>query len=288
MTALNPVKLATIFVLVSLMLNAGLQSNRDHLLAVLRDYSLIGRALLANFIIVPILGVLAVRLFGLNDEIATGLLFMAIAPGVPFVVQAGGRAKGGSLGFAIALAFIMPALSVITFPITAQLVLPPAAAAHLTVAHSLISLILFQLLPLLVGMIISDRAPRSAEKLAKLFGIVFLVSVIALIVLLAATIGKSVASVYGSRGMLADATVVILSIVTGWLLGGPKLEFRRTLGIATALRNIGLCAFIAEAKFAGTLVPAAVITYLLVQFVLATIAGIAFRRASKNEAPAPA
>ena len=40
--------------MVSLTFGAGLQANRNHLIAVLKDYSLLGRALLANFAIVPI------------------------------------------------------------------------------------------------------------------------------------------------------------------------------------------------------------------------------------------
>ena len=42
--------------LVSLMLGAGMEINREHLMAALRDVGLMSRALLANFVLVPLFG----------------------------------------------------------------------------------------------------------------------------------------------------------------------------------------------------------------------------------------
>lgn len=285
---MSPVKIVTLILLVSMMFNVGLQSNREHLLAVLKNYGLMGRALLANFIIVPFLGYLIAHLFQLNDEIATGFLLMAIAPGVPFVVVAGGRKKGGSLGFAVALAFIMPALSVLTVPITAQFVLPSAAASHVPTPHILATLAYFQLVPLIGGMLVAAAAPALAEKMERPLGIVFLLDAVVLLVLLGPRIAHAMASVYGSRGMMADLALVVLSLITGWLLGGPASTFRHTLSIATALRNIGLCAVIATADFPDSLVAPAVMTYFIVQAIVCTVVGAYFTRTSKPEAPAPA
>jgi BASS family bile acid:Na+ symporter len=271
-----------------MMFNVGLQSYREHLIAVFKNYGLLGRALLANFIIVPLFGYLIAHLFQLNDEIATGFLLMAIAPGVPFVVVAGGRKKGGSLGFAVALAFIMPALSVLTVPVTAQFVLPSATASHIPTPHILATLAYFQLVPLVAGMLVAAAAPTLAEKLERPLGIVFLLDAVVLLVLLGPTIAHAVASVYGSRGMLADLTLVVLSVITGWLLGGPESTFRHTLSIATALRNIGLCAVIATANFADSLVTPAVMTYFIVQAIVSVIVGAYFTRTSKPAAQAPA
>ena len=95
---MNPTKVVAIVMLVSIMLNAGLEINREHLMTALKSYGLFARALLANFIIVPLLGVLLVRVFRLDAQVAIGFLLMAIAPGVPFLVRAAGRKPGGALG----------------------------------------------------------------------------------------------------------------------------------------------------------------------------------------------
>jgi len=62
----NPVKIIALILLICMMFAAGLLCNREHLIAALKNYALLGRALLANFIIVPIIGVLAVRLSSLS------------------------------------------------------------------------------------------------------------------------------------------------------------------------------------------------------------------------------
>lgn len=275
---MSPVKIVAIVMLVALMLDAGLQANREHLVAALKNYGLVARALLANFVIVPIFGVVVARLFQLDAPIATGFLLMTIAPGVPFLVRAAGRQPGGSLGFAIALAFLMPALSVVTIPITMGLVLPQDAQTHLPLGKTLVTLVLFQLVPLLIGMMIIDRAPTVAAKIKRPLELVFFVAVLTILVMLGPTLVKAVTGVYGSLAMWAELSVVLLSIGIGWLLGGPDAPYRRTLSIATALRNIGVCAMIATTAFPDSLVAPTVFTYFIIQIIVTLIFRVAFHR----------
>lgn len=283
---MSPQKIVSVVMLVSLMLGAGMEINREHLMAALRDVGLMSRALLANFILVPLFGYVLVRLFHLDGPIAVGFLLMAIAPGVPFLVRAAGRKPGGSLGFAAALAFIMPALSIVTIPLTAALVLPADEDAHVPGLKLALTLVLFQLVPLLIGLLIADRAPALAQKLTRPLTLVFFVAVLALLVILGPALIKAITSVYGSHAMLAALVIVLLSMATGWILGGPQDANRRTLSIATALRNIGTCAVIATASFPDTLVGPTVLTYFLVQFIVTVIFRIYFGRTAPAAAPA--
>ncbi len=283
---MSPEKLVASIMLISIMLSAGLEIDREHLVSALRNYGLLGRAFLANFVIVPLVGVLLVRAFRLETDIAIGFLLMAIAPGVPFLVRAAGRKPGGSLGFAAELAFIMPALSIVTIPLTARLIFStgvivrPDTAAPIPYAQIALTLVVFQLLPLLVGLLISDRAPAVAAKLRRPLFFVFVIAVVALFVFIGPTLVKAVAAVYGSRGMLAMLVLVLLSIGVGWLLGGPEAQYRRTLSIATALRNIGTCAVVATAAFPKTLVAPTVLTYFIIQFLISMIFRVYFHRSA--------
>jgi bile acid:Na+ symporter, BASS family len=263
--------------LVSLTFGAGLQVDRDHLKAILRNVGLLGRALLANFIIVPLLGVLLAKVFRLPPQVATGFLLMAIAPGVPFVL-ASVRKRGGSLGLAVALAFMLPLLSIVTVPVTAALVLPTAAKADLPLSHFVLTLLLFQLLPLLAGIAVGALAPGVPQRLGRPLQIVFFASALALIALLAPALAHGVVSVYGSNGMWAMLCLVLLSVAAGWLLGSPAREDRRVLAIGTGLRNIGLCALAATSSFSDPLIAATVLTYFLIQFVITTLFGVYFAR----------
>jgi bile acid:Na+ symporter, BASS family len=284
---MSPEKILAAVMLASLTFGAGLQVDRDHLFASLKNVGLLGRALLANFIIVPILGVLLARLFHLpehSEYVATGFLLMAIAPGVPFVL-ASVRKRGGRLSLAVELAIFLPLISIVSVPLTAAIpgVLPPGAEARLPVGQFMATLVLFQLLPLLVGIGVGNRLPGLAQRLGRPVQIVFFLAVIALFAILAPKLVDSVAAVYGSNGMWAMLCLVLLSLAIGWALGGPAREDRRVLGIGTALRNIGLAAVIASTSF-GPKVLAAVLTYLLVQMVVTSLFGVYFTRTAKEAA----
>lgn len=268
--------------LVSLMLQAGMEIDPAHLREALGNRGLIGRALLANFVIVPLFAVLLARLFALSDEVAIGFLMMGVAPGVPFLVRAAGRKPGGSLGFAAALAFVMPALSIVTIPIMAAFSSRIDVAVHVPFANLIVSLVAFQLVPLLVGYLIVGRVPALAAKLQRPLSVVFLLAVVALFALIGPKLFTAVAAVYGSRGMWAILVLVLLSIAIGWLLGGPRPEYRRTLSIATALRNIGTCTVIATATFPDTLVGPTVLTYFLIQFAVVQILRVYFSRTAPS------
>jgi len=278
---MNPEKLLAVIMLVSLTFGAGLQVDREHLAAILKRLGLLGRALLANFVIVPILGVLLAKLFRLPSPIATGFLLMAIAPGVPFVL-ASVRKRGGRLALAVELAIFLPLLSIVTIPLTAAWVLPASAEAELPLRQFATTLVLFQLLPLILGIAVGERFPALTSRLGRPIQIIFFVAVAGLLALLAPQFARDVVSIYGSGGLMAMLMLSLLAMAVGWLLGGPEAEDRRVLGIGTTLRNVGLCALVATTSFGGSLVAASVLTYLLIQMIVSTVFGMYFGRRARE------
>ena len=273
-------KVLALIMIISTMLGAGLQLDRAHLAKTLHQYGLLGRAFLANFVLVPLCAVLLVRLFHVNTDISIGIVLMAIAPGVPFLVNSAGRAGGGSLSFAITIAFLFAALSVITIPITIALVLPPAAAAHIPILRFLGTLVAFQLLPLVLGALITPRLPTpTVDKVVRILHLAFLVAALILTVLIFPRLVSSIATVYGFGHLLIIAAIGIFSIAVGWLFGGPDQQYRRTLSIATLMKNIGLCALIGTTStFARTSVVPTIFAYFIITFVLSLIPRIYFKR----------
>ncbi|HEY2473817.1 MAG TPA: bile acid:sodium symporter [Candidatus Cybelea sp.] len=274
-------KIVPIVLLVSLTFTAGLLVNLAALRDTIKRVGVLLRALIANFVIVPALALVITRAYHLPDPIATGVLLMAMAPGVPFIMLAGGRQKGGSLELAIEVTFIMAALSTITIPFTARLLLREASGARVPL-EQLVALGLFQLLPLIVGALLAARRPAIALAITPFFKRLTMIGAIALLAIVMPQIVRSVAIVYGTLGTLAMLTIVILSLATGWLAGGRRAEYRHTLAIGTALRNPGSAAVIAS-LFKSPTVEAAVATYLIVQFVVAAVAGEFFKRFPQNQ-----
>jgi bile acid:Na+ symporter, BASS family len=271
-------KVVPIVLLVSLTFTAGLLVDRAAMVDALKRVGVLLRALIANFVIVPALAFLVARAYHLADPIAIGLLLMAMAPGVPFIMAAAGRKKGGSLELAIELVFIMTALSTFTIPITARLLLPEGHGTGISLGQ-LRALGLYQLLPLLLGALLAGRRPAIAARITPFFKRLNVISMLALFAMIMPQIVRSVALLFGSFGTLAILTTVLLALATGWLAGGRREEYRHTVAIGTTLRNPGAAAVIAS-TFSNPAVQAGVVTYLIVQFVVASIAGNFFKRSS--------
>lgn len=278
-------KLAVSVLLVTIMLQAGLRADRRRLRSILTDARLIATALLVNVILVPLCGALVVRALNLTDDIAAGIILMAIAPGLPLLVRKGGAAAGGSVDFAVILTFLLPLFAVITVPFTARLLLPAGYAAHLPLGQFLTTLVLFELLPLVAGAIIAQQAPHITETLSASLTVVLAICATSAALAVAPVFYKALASAYGSLAIIASLAVVLLAYAAGYVLGGSDPEYRNTLAIATSLRNVALAALIATTSFPGTPVPAIVICFFVVQIVVSALLGALVKRTAHVSKP---
>ncbi len=110
-----------------------------------------------------------------------------------------------------------------------------------------------------------------------------LISLTALFALVMPQIVRSIAILFGSFGLVAMLTLIVLSLATGWLADGRRVQYRHTLAIATG---------VAQSRCSGrhgdcVKVPCRrgrrgrIVT---VRFLVATVAGEFFKQA----APQPA
>jgi predicted Na+-dependent transporter len=284
-------KILALIMIVTTMFGAGMLVDAKRLVETLRQYGLLGRALLANFVLLPALAVLLVRYFHLDAGFAIGIVLMSMAPGVPFLVNSAGRTGGGSLSFALTIAFCFAALSVVTIPITIAIIVhifPNAPVPGVPTVKFLTTLVAFQLVPLVLGALVGPRLGLpNAEKIGKILHAIFLVAALALVVVIFPNLVASVSKVYGYGHLLIIVVMGIFSIGIGLLFGGKDREYRRTLSIATLLRNIGLCTLIGTDKiFEGTLVLPTIMTYFIITFALSLPVRVFFKRT--KDAPAPA
>jgi bile acid:Na+ symporter, BASS family len=282
----DPIKALGLVMIVTTTLGAGLQIRISSLKAVLSNYGLLGKALLANFVLLPAFALLLTRVFSVQSDVAVGILLMAMAPGVPFLVNSAARKQGGSLAFALAIAFVFSALSIVTIPITAELLLPAGALATVPVKNFLVTLVLFQLVPLIVGALLSTRlSAQVIEKTVKVLHLAFAAAALVFIVMLFPKVVAAVGAVQGFGQLAIIAAIGVFAAGIGWLCGGPDREYRRTLSIATLLRNIGLCTLIGNDSFADTLVLPTIIAYFVVTFALSIPIRLYYQKNLPTTAP---
>lgn len=85
-----------------------------------------------------------------------------------------------------------------------------------------------------------------------------------MLVLLLITNIQNVATLFGSRGVLASIFLIVWGGGIGWVLGGAEAGTRGVLALGTAQRNIGAALVIAEEDFHD---PKVVMMIVLIAFV---------------------
>jgi bile acid:Na+ symporter, BASS family len=280
---------AALVAIVALMFLSGLQAAPGALVRTLDDRALLGRAVAVNVIVVPLLAFVIVRAFALPPPIRVGIMLMALAPGIPFLIKSAGGRKGGDDPFALTLSFVLPAISVVTLPIWALILDPSLGGVHLYAARSVVTILLAQLVPLLAGVAIARRSERIRVALVRPVSIIATLALVVLVLLIVIPGGKALASVFGTRAIIAILCLLFLSSALGWWFGGPTRDTRHTLAIGTELRNAGLAATLAATLFPGPDVVSTVIAFLILQIVVAFVLGTIFaRRVAAARAPTPA
>ena len=249
--------------LTTLMFLVGLQVSLPDILAIARNYGLLARSLLANVVVFPILAVLLTAPVHLPREVLIGVLLMAAAPGVPFLPRMVGAAKG-NLTFAIDLMIVLQVVSVVTTPVTLNMILPVEDAVKVPVLRTITTLVLFQLLPLALGMLVRQRAPQHAAAIAKPVRALSTLGLIGTLVFFIVPHLNVFAQVAGGGALTFMLLLVVVAWPIGWILGGPEVSIRKTLAIGTSLKNVGLCLLIAGREFSGTGVAAVVMSYFLI------------------------
>jgi bile acid:Na+ symporter, BASS family len=247
----------TLLFLIATMLSIGLQVTLPELRLALADRRLVLRVLLVNFILVPALGALLVRMVPLSTNVAVALVLLAASAGGPNALQFSSKVKGG-VAAAAAFLFILSLLSIPLAPAISRALLPTDQSLELPVGRALAGLVLYLLLPLLAGLAVHRLQPRLAGLLAKPLTIIGTLAFVAVVVRTMA-VKKQAMAALDQPELLAMLALIIGSMVLGWLFGGPARETRRVLASTTGMRNAAIALLIAFNSFAGTDVDAAVV-----------------------------
>jgi BASS family bile acid:Na+ symporter len=219
--------------------------------------------LLANFVLVPILGMAVIWFFSLDRPLENGLILIATSAGAPFLIKLTQFAKHDVALSAALLVLLLPA-TVIYMPIVVPLLLPEAEVSAGAIA---MPLGLTMLLPLGVGLLVRARSPRWAMRLQPAMG---KVSTISLLVLVGTTFLlnlRAILNLFGTGAILAAVIMIIGAFVIGYVLGGPRYERRCALGLGTAQRGIAAAMVVAAESFVN---PGA-----LVMVVVSSLVGLA-------------
>ena len=121
--------LATLSLLVFVigsMASMGLSLKIKQIIEPLKDVKLVALALVANFVLVPIVAYLITLLLPLDESLEIGLILLATAAGAPFLPKLAEVAKG-NMAFSVGLMVLLMVVTIIYLPIVLPLLLQGVA-----------------------------------------------------------------------------------------------------------------------------------------------------------------
>lgn len=257
-------RLIALVFLLSSMSGIGLGLTVREISAPLRDVPFVARALLANFILAPLLAIGIARALNLEPSFATGLLLLGLGAGAPFMPKVVGLAKG-NLALAVALMVMSMAGTTVLMPIALPMLIEGAEVDPVRIALFLVVLLL---LPLIAGLVLKSRRPALA---ARLRPVLERVSSLALVVMLILILGihfQSVLRLFGTGAIGAAVLFSGLTALAGWGLGGRNPAQKTVLCLGTGLRNIPAALVVSVQNFQDPNVPVMVLVTTLVGMLL--------------------
>jgi predicted Na+-dependent transporter len=236
---------------VSSMLSVGLSYAVRSIVRPLRRGRAVFRALIANFVLVPLLAVAIERVVPLDPPLALGLALLAGSAGAPFLVKLGKTARG-DLALCAALLLLLVPATVVFLPFYVPVAmehprlrgLTYLPASTMALAAPLLSTMI---LPLVVGLIVQAVASRWAARLAPILG---KLATVALVLTVITTFAANVHEVIRilTTGALPAALVLNLGAFgIGFLLS--RRDESVVLGLATSQRNIAAAMVVAARSF---------------------------------------
>jgi predicted Na+-dependent transporter len=272
-------QIAVLLFAVTSMASVGLAHGFKEVVYPLRNLRAVFRVLVANFVLVPILGFAVARMLALTQPVEAGLILVAMAAGAPFLVKLTAHAEHDVALSATLLVLLLP-MTVVYIPLVVPLALPDTRVSLGAIG---MPLFLTMLLPLAVGMMIHERLSDWAERLQP---IMRKVSTVTLIVLIAATLFANLQralNMFGTGAILAAILLICGAFLIGYALGGHDPEKRGVLALATAQRNISAATVVATQGFEDSGILVMVIISSLVGFALLFPAASVLRqRAAKR------
>jgi len=243
-----------------IMLGMGMTMTVDDFKGVLQSPKAVLIGVVAQFVVMPGLAFVLCKLFNLPPEIAVGVILVGCCPGGTASNVITYMAKGN-----VALSVACTSVATLLAPVLTPAIFYLLASQWLKIdaASMFISILQVVLLPIVIGLILRTWLKRQVESYIQVMP---LVSVIAIVAIVAAIIGGSKAAILQS-GLLILA-VVVLHNGLGYLLGFTAARFfklpyadSKAIAVEVGMQNSGLGVALAAVHFAAspiTAVPSAI------------------------------
>lgn len=246
----------------------------------LRRARILALGLVVNFVAIPALMLLLVKVFAIDGPVAVGLLLCVLAPGNGVGTLLVDYARG-DVGLSVGLVLGLTFSSVVLTPILLGVWTGGGVgAAFSATTWPMMRLILaFQVVPLIAGLLLRRYTESRTRRVQPWIARIARWLVLGIIAAFLLTQGELFVA-NGLRPLVVSLIAILASFLLGWgLLLRAKTE-RVSLGLTSMTRNLALAMLLAATFFTHPSTIAALLAYALLMFIVAFAIAAWFRRST--------
>ena len=243
------------FTIAEMMFAMGLRLSFSELTGSFRNNPwLILRAVVVNYLVIPVITLFIIKLFHLPLYAGAGLLILGVSPAAPYGPPFTAIAKG-NLPVSTGLMIILAGTSSFMVPLLLHLLLPVIStethAIRIDPVKLVGTLFIIQLLPLCAGLGFGQWQKRMTSLMLKPAGNLSKI-MNGLLVVVIAILQYTVVIRMSPHDLMIILILVFTGAVTGWIFGWPGRKNRISVSVITSMRNMSLSMGIAVASFPGS------------------------------------
>ncbi len=237
-------KMSVLTFVISSMLSMGLGLTIKQIIDPLKDIRLVIMALVANFILIPLLVYGLNLIIPISEGFQIGLILLSIAAGAPFLPKLADIAKS-NVPFSIGLMLLLMIVTIFYLPLVLPYLLEGASVSSWDIAKSLIMLML---IPLVIALSIRAYHEKIAGKLQFFLMKITNIALVTLAVSLVVLHTKAITAMIGLP-LLSIIALLVLAMAIGYIMGGRDRENRVVMALGTGQRNISAAVLVAAQNF---------------------------------------
>lgn len=227
------------------MFAVGLSFTFTQIIRPLRYPDRVFRAIVANFILVPLLALGISRLFSFDYSLTSAMALVGMAAGAPFLLKLTQVANADVRLGASLLVILMP-LTVVYMPLAVPLVIKGVSVNAIGIA---VPLILTMILPLLIGHLLDSFFPQLALRLQPVARQTSNIALVTIVVTTVVLNGPLFQGLFGTGAVIGAILLTAGGFGIGYLISSQGFNRRTIMGLGAGQRNIAAALVVASQDF---------------------------------------
>ena len=267
------IKYTVMVSVILLMLGVGMGTSFRQVVDAVKQFGVILRGVLANFLVTPLLIYLVLLNISLPPDVKIGIMLMAAAPVAPMAPPFVEGARG-DVAYGVGLMVVVAILSVILTPLILGLALPKSEEGITLDPMQIVqTLVTVQLIPISIGMAIRQYTPDWAELLLNFVPKIGKIGLIVGVGQLLVSQSEHIMSISLVTYLVLALLVMGCLFIGDMMLSSEPEDKRRALAVSTAIRNIPLAFLIAGSSFPDSVVGPVTLVFSVLTMVLSILYG---------------